>query len=243
MCSSSSCPSRTRRPRPPEQALPPGLFASRSRRSLRLGYISPFVTEALTVHSVVDADVLRRHGLDRLDLLFLALVAAADDAEAARSEGGIRADRQAANRVPAEPLAPERVHRHSDRRVFARLVVLIDRTRDRLEVLGFGGRAHLTLSPPPSSFPAGSSGRASRVRRSTSGSQPSRSRARVMSGWRTCGSSTGSASNTISERDSVSSTTSWAISSSDSSAGLPMLTGSWSPDSARRLSPRIRSAT
>ena len=43
-------------------------------------------------------------------------------------------------------------------------------------------------------------------RSSTSGSQPSRSRARVMSGWRTCGSSTGSASNTISERDSVSST-------------------------------------
>src|SRR3954453_19201053 len=101
MCSSSSCRSRSRRPRPPPQALPPGLFASRSRRSLRLAYISPFATEALTVHSVVDADVLRRHGLDRLDLLFLELVAAADDAEAARSERGIRADRPAPKWGPA----------------------------------------------------------------------------------------------------------------------------------------------
>ena len=42
---------------------------------------------------------------------------------------------------------------------------------------------------------------------STFGSQPSRSRARAMSGWRTCGSSTGSASKTISERDSVTSIT------------------------------------
>ena len=50
--------------------------------------------------------------------------------------------------------------------------------------------------------------------------------ARVMSGWRTCGSSIGSASKTISERDSVSSMTSLAISSRLISFGLPMLTGS-----------------
>ena len=64
-----------------------------------------------------------------------------------------------------------------------------------------------------------------------------------MSGWRTCGSSTGSASNTISERDSVSSTISWAISSSVISFGLPMFTGSCTPDSASATRPRIRSST
>ena len=64
-----------------------------------------------------------------------------------------------------------------------------------------------------------------------------------MSGWRTCGSSTGSASKTISERAPVSSTISLAISSSVISFGLPMLTGSWTSDSASATSPRTRSST
>ena len=67
--------------------------------------------------------------------------------------------------------------------------------------------------------------------------------AREMSGWRTCGSSTGSASKTISERDSVSSTTVLAISSRLISSGLPMFTGVWYPDSAKAMSPRMRSST
>jgi hypothetical protein len=64
-----------------------------------------------------------------------------------------------------------------------------------------------------------------------------------MSGWRTFGSSIGSASNTISERDSVSSITSSAISSRLISSGLPMLTGSCSSDSARAIRPRTKSST
>jgi len=67
--------------------------------------------------------------------------------------------------------------------------------------------------------------------------------AREMSGWRTFGSSTGSASNTISERDSVNSITAFAISSSVISFGLPMLTGSCTPDSISRIRPRQRSST
>ena len=58
-----------------------------------------------------------------------------------------------------------------------------------------------------------------------SGSQPSTWCARVMSGWRTCGSSTGSASNTISLFDDVTRMTVCAISSRLSSVGLPRLTG------------------
>ena len=77
----------------------------------------------------------------------------------------------------------------------------------------------------------------------TSGSQPRISRARVMSGWRTCGSSTGSASKTISERDSVTSMTASASSSSVYSSGLPMLTGRWASDSISATSPRTRSST
>ena len=49
----------------------------------------------------------------------------------------------------------------------------------------------------------------------------------VMSGWRTWGSSVGSASKTISERDSVTSITTSASSSRVNSCGLPMLIGSW----------------
>ena len=62
-----------------------------------------------------------------------------------------------------------------------------------------------------------------------------------MSGWRTCGSSVGSASKTISERDPVTSITASASSSSVNSFGLPMLTGLWWPDSASRMMPSTRS--
>ena len=64
-----------------------------------------------------------------------------------------------------------------------------------------------------------------------------------MSGWRTCGSSTGSASKTISERDSVTSITASASWSSVYSSGLPMLMGRCASDSISRISPRTRSST
>ena len=76
----------------------------------------------------------------------------------------------------------------------------------------------------------GLAGRAGSCRRSpsssaTSGSQPSTCRARVMSGWRTWGSSTGSASKTISLGEPVTLSTAFASSSSVNSSGLPMFTG------------------
>ena len=59
-----------------------------------------------------------------------------------------------------------------------------------------------------------------------------------MSGWRTCGSSAGSASKTISEREPVTSITASASSSSVNSFGLPMLTGSVAPRTpASRMMP------
>src|SRR3954452_5813461 len=178
--------------------------------------------------------------LDAPVLLFLepALVAAADDAERARADIAVGANRQTADLVPAQPLDLERVHRHRYGRERAVAVVDVDRPADDFEVLGLGahaGRASCSIAwsivlRRPS-------------RRSTSGSQPSRSFAREMSGWRTLGSSTGSASKTISERDSVSSITALAISSSVISFGFPMLTGSWTPDSMRAMRPRTRSST
>src|SRR3954449_8830099 len=187
-CSSSSCRYRSRRPRPPARAPPPVLFSSNSRRSLPLDapLDCPPLREGGESGShfgrlVVDPDVGGRYRLDGLDLFLLELVAAADDAEAAGAKRRIGADREAADRLPAEALHLERVHRDGNRRVLARLVVLVDRARDRLEVLGFGGGAHLTLSPP-SSFMACSIVLVRPVRKSISGSQPRRSRARVMSG-------------------------------------------------------------
>src|SRR3954454_9164546 len=180
---------------------------------------------------------------DRLDDLGLllpepALVAAADDPERAGADVAVGANRQAADLVPAQPLDLERGHRHRDGRERAVAVVDVDRPADDFEVLGLGahaGRASCSIAwsivlRRPS-------------RRSTSGSQPSRSFAREMSGWRTFGSSTGSASKTISERDSVNSITVLAISSSVISFGLPMFTGSCTPDSASRIRPRTRSST
>src|SRR4051794_18211769 len=134
--------------------------------------------------------------LDYLRLLFLeaGLVAAAHDPEGAGAHVRVGADRQAANLVPAQALDLEGVHRHRDSRERAVAAVDVDRPADRLEVLALGihaGRASCSIAwsivlRRPS-------------RNSISGSQPSRSLARAMSGWRTFGSSTGSASNTISE--------------------------------------------
>ena len=58
------------------------------------------------------------------------------------------------------------------------------------------------------------------------GSQPSRVRARVMSGRRRMGSSWGSGLKTISDFEPVTARTSWAHSRMVHSTGLPMLTGS-----------------
>ncbi len=69
-------------------------------------------------------------------------------------------------------------------------------------------------------------------RSSTFGSQPSSSRARVMSGRRCFGSSTGSGLKTISDLLPVSVDHSSANSRMVTSFGLPMLTGSWKSDSA-----------
>ena len=55
------------------------------------------------------------------------LIAGADDAEGAGAELGIGDDRQAADLLPAEPLALERVHSHLAGRDRAVRVVLIDR--------------------------------------------------------------------------------------------------------------------
>ena len=73
--------------------------------------------------------------------------------------------------------------------------------------------------------------------RSTCGSQLRSCLARVMSGWRTWGSSTGSASKTISDRDSVASITASASSSRVISFGLPRLTGRCTSDSASSIEP------
>jgi hypothetical protein len=64
-----------------------------------------------------------------------------------------------------------------------------------------------------------------------------------MSGWRTCGSSTGSASKTISLSEPVARITASASSISVISVGFPMFTGRCSSDVASRKRPRIRSST
>ena len=88
---------------------------------------------------------LRRYLADRLDLLeALALeVARADDAEAAGAQVRVTDYRQAANLIPAEPLDLVRVHPHLGRGPRAGRVVLVDRLRDRLEVLRL--RAQLSV--------------------------------------------------------------------------------------------------
>src|SRR5262249_23699501 len=77
---------------------------------------------------------------------------------------------------------------------------------------------------------------------STRGSQPSSARARVMSGWRTLGSSSGSGPNTISLVEPVTRTMRLARSSNVISCGLPMLTGSLTGASISRPMPSTRSS-
>ena len=76
---------------------------------------------------------------------------------------------------------------------------------------------------------------------STRGSQPSRLRARVMSGWRTLGSSAGSGMKTSSLREPASLTIIWASASSVISYGLPRLTGSLTGLFMSRQMPSTRS--
>ena len=75
------------------------------------------------------------------------------------------------------------------------------------------------------------------------GDQPSRSRASVVSGRRTDGSSTGRSTWMIVEADPASSMTHRARSSMESSCGLPRLTGPGSSLSARASTPATRSST
>src|SRR5919198_1010322 len=77
----------------------------------------------------------RADGLDFLELI-AARVTGADDPEPAGAQRRIADDRQATNLLPPEPLDLERVHPHLRCRKRAVGVVLIDRPRDRLEVLG-----------------------------------------------------------------------------------------------------------
>src|SRR5690606_640063 len=71
-------------------------------------------------------------------------VPGADDVKAAGTYVGVRNHGQAADLFPAQPLDLERVHPHFGGRVRAGGVVLVDRPRDRLEVLRFGG-AHAPI--------------------------------------------------------------------------------------------------
>ena len=86
----------------------------------------------LAGHGDLDRDPERLGLLDPLALL----VARADDAEGAGAELGVGDDRQAADLLPAEPLALEGVHADLAGGERAVRVVLVDRPRDRLEVLG-----------------------------------------------------------------------------------------------------------
>ncbi len=116
----------------------------------------------------------------------LLLVAPADDVEAPGPEVGVGADRKSTDRVPAQPLHLVRVHRDRHRRELAIAVVLVDRLGDGLEVLDFrGGHRPQRAAGRPASSRNGSIVFVRPSRSDTSGAQSSRSRARVMSGWRT----------------------------------------------------------
>src|SRR5215213_4400554 len=77
---------------------------------------------------------LLAHRLDLLEALAVE-IARADDAEAPGAERWVGQDRQAADLLPAEAFDLVWAHPHLRRRVGAVAVVLVDRLRDRLEVL------------------------------------------------------------------------------------------------------------
>ena len=65
----------------------------------------------------------------------------------------------------------------------------------------------------------------------------------MMSGWRWVGSSVGSGRCSITDDEPVTSSTISASSLIVNSLGLPMLTGWFSPESRRAITPRISSST
>src|SRR4051794_21860728 len=67
------------------------------------------------------------------------LVLLAEDPERSGAQVRLRADRETADRLPAEPLDLERVHQDRDGRPLAARVVLVDGAADRFEILGLGG--------------------------------------------------------------------------------------------------------
>ena len=140
------------------------------------------------------------------------------------------------DRRPADSLAPRAARRLPDEPPGGERGAA--RARSRAAWSGSVGGADQALDARP----ARSSAAGPRPARPWAPSRAGRGRG-AMSGWRCWGSSTGSASKTISERDSVTSITVLASSSSVNSFGLPMLTGEWTSDSARATMPRIRSST
>src|SRR5688572_25378565 len=96
---------------------------------------------ALAARRELDGHGLVGNGLDRLLLAGQPVLAGADHSERPRSEVRIRADREPADRVPAEPFDLERIHLDRHGWPLAGAVVVVDRLRDRLEVLDLG-RAH-----------------------------------------------------------------------------------------------------
>ena len=108
----------------------------------RPGPIGFVLTRRFDRRFAADADLERL--ADRLGLLEAGalVLARADDPEAARSEVGVGDDRQPADLLPAEPLDLEGVHPHLGGGPWAAGVVLVDRFRDRLEVLRLGAAAH-----------------------------------------------------------------------------------------------------
>src|SRR5436309_462550 len=152
----------------------------------------------------------------------------------------------------------------------AREVALLDVTRvKRIEVVDTGHRmaepderlAHVRADEPGgpgdeklvlhdshAPWRVTTSRKYSMVRRSPSssetfGSHPSVSRACLMSGWRTCGSSTGSGRSTILLLLPVNASTRSASCRTVNSCGLPILVGSAPPRSNSRTMPSIKSST
>ena len=83
--------------------------------------------------------------VDDLGLLPLepTFVAAADDPERAGADVGIRANRQSADLIPAQPLDLERVHRDRHRRERAVAVVNVNRLAYGFKIFNFGAHAGL----------------------------------------------------------------------------------------------------
>ena len=145
---------------------------------------------ASAARSELDGHRLVGHRLDRFLLGGQALLAGADHPEGARAELGIRRGSEGRGSSPSRAARPRTGSSRPRRRATRRCCC--------------GGRS--PWRSPRGSWPRPSSSRRGLSedarcsarscarcpsRTSISGSHPSRSRARAMSGWRTCGSSTG----------------------------------------------------